>query len=165
MKTYLLSILAAAILAILVTQLAPDGERGGIAKHIRLIASLFLICVLISPVQALIQRLPELLNGDWSSSANIPEDNAAYREQLEEAIRQASADYFTDMLTQTLCDELSVSQEEVRCRVLWDTEKQELTPQKVTVILSGRAIWKDPAQICALVTSLIGCPCDVIIES
>ena len=164
MKSYLLGVLAASILAILVTQISPDGERGGIAKHIRLITSLFLICTLLSPIQALIQGLPNLINGirlpDITDSAEQPN----YQEQLDEALRQASKDYFTDMLAQTLCADLSLSQEDLRCHVSWDADCSELTPTRVTVMLSGRAIWKDPAQIRSLVSTLIGCPCDVIIE-
>ena len=147
MKAYLLTLIAAAILAILASQLVPDGERGGISKHVRLIASLFLICVLLSPVQTLIKNLPSLSDVNFFPSADENEYDAAYREQLQEAIDKASADYFTDMLTQTLCTELSVSQEELRCKVFWDTAKGEPTPTKVTVMLSGRAIWKDPAEI------------------
>lgn len=164
MKTYLLSLISAAMLAILVSLLSPEGDRGGIAKHMRLIISLFLVCVLISPVQALIRDLPDLLEKGWHSDAIGSVDHSEYHEQLTEAINQASAEYFTDMLTQTLCAELSISQEELRCKVFWDTSKSEMTPLKVTVFLSGKAIWKDPAEIRALIGALIGCECDVIID-
>ena len=164
MKSYLITLLAASLLTILVTLLAPDGERGGISKHVRLIASLFLICTLLSPLQALIRELPRLLEGDWLPDADTTTDDA-YKQRLEDAINQASKDYFTDMLAQTLCTELSVQQEDLRCHVRWETGEEMPTPASVTVLLSGGAIWKDPTQICTLVNSLIGCPCEVVIES
>ena len=45
MKTYLLSLLTASLIAAMVGILAPEGERGGLAKHLRLLTSLFLVCV------------------------------------------------------------------------------------------------------------------------
>jgi hypothetical protein len=164
MKAYLLSLLAASILTILITLLAPEGERGGISKHVRLIASLFLVCVLLSPVQALLRTLPDLLRGEWIPSGEEETDDSHYKEQFEEAIGQASKDYFTDMLTQALCKELSLSGEDLQCRVVWEPTEREPTPARVIVTLSGQAIWKDPSQIRACVNTLVGCPCDVIIE-
>ena len=165
MNAYLITLLAASLLTILVTRIAPDGERGGISKHVRLIASLFLICVLLSPIQALIRELPRLLEGDWLPNADTTTSDDAYKQRLEDAINQASKDYFTDMLEQTLCTELSVTQADLRCRVRWETDVQTPKPASVTVLLSGGAIWKDPTQIRTLVSSLIGCPCEVVIES
>ena len=164
MKTYLMSLLGAALLSILVSHLSPEGERGGIAKHVHLLSSLLLICVLLAPVQRLIDTLPSLLEGEWLTQTENARDDTIYREQLQEAIKKSSADYFTDMLAKTLCDEFSISQEELWCRVLWDPTASELTPTGVTVVLSGRAVWQDPAKIRATVEALVKCPCDVVIE-
>ncbi len=164
MKSYLFSLIAAAFLAALASQLSPEGERGGISRHVRFVASLFLICVLLSPLKELLQQLPDLLNGGWRPNAETSEEESDYLEQWQESINRASADYFTDMLTQTLCAQLSVPQDNLQCKVFWDNTEQELIPTKVAVTLSGKAIWKDPAEIRALVNALIACPCDVIIQ-
>ena len=93
MKTYLMSLLGAALLSILVSHLSPEGERGGIAKHVHLLSSLLLICVLLAPVQRLIDTLPSLLEGEWLTQTEDARDDAIYREQLQEAIKKSSADY------------------------------------------------------------------------
>ena len=46
MQTYLLSLLGGALAAALVGILAPEGA----SRHIRLVSSLFLICVLVAPL-------------------------------------------------------------------------------------------------------------------
>ena len=164
MKSYFIALLAATLLSVLILHLAPEGERGGLSKHVRLVASLFVVCILLSPIQALIQELPRWLEGDWLTVTDSPTEGDAYKERMEEAIDQASKDYFTDLLTQALCAELSLEQKDLQCRVMWDPEKDEPTPTGVTVLLSGKAIWKDPTHIRRTVDALIGCPCEIIIE-
>ena len=66
MKAYLLTLVSAALVAALVNILTPSGERGGIAAHQRLITSLFLVCVLIAPLEGAIKALRGLADGDFN---------------------------------------------------------------------------------------------------
>jgi hypothetical protein len=83
---------------------------------------------------------------------------------LQDALDNASRDYFEGMLTQTLCNEFNIVEDELRVRVEWSGEGENLRPKKVTVILSGKAIWKNPAKIEEYVSSLLGCACVSAIE-
>ncbi len=164
MKDYLLTLIAASLVAVLVGILSPDGERGGIAKHMKLLTSLFLVCVLISPLQSGIEGLQRLMRGELS----LPELNGSeqedYPDMMEGALNDASVNYFCDMLTVTIEKQFGIEAGEVRCLVAWEQEGETLTPTRVTVVLSGKAIWKDPHAIEEFVTELLGCDCATAIE-
>ena len=87
-----------------------------------------------------------------------------YSSELQNALDDASFAYFEGMLKQTLCQEFAIAEDDLRVRVEWAGTGMEMRPQKVTVILSGKAIWKDPAKIEGYVTSLLDCDCVSAIE-
>ena len=164
MKSYFLSLIAASMIAALVGILSPSGEKGGIAKHVKLLTSLFLVCVLISPLKQTLSGLRDWINGvPELPSVEVPEKDP-YKQQMEEALQGASTAYFTQMLTQMLEQQFSITTGEVRCNVQWHSENGTLTPVRVTVILSGKAIWRDPEQIEQFVQELLGCTCVSAIE-
>lgn len=160
MKGYLLSLLAASLCVALVGILAPSSSQ----KYIRFIASLFLICVLVAPLPRVLSainesgELPDLIGGN----VQPPSD---YEERMEEALEQASGAYFAETLTQLIEERFSIPDGSVRCTVKWNSDGDKFAPERVTVILSGSAIWKNPSEIEAFVSSLLGCECISAIES
>lgn len=162
-KVYLLSIFATALLITVVDILAPATNGGGLARHLKLVTSLVFVCILISPTVSLAQKLGEFAKGNWEFGIEGDiEDH--YSSELQDALDNASRDYFEGMLTQTLCNEFNIVEDELRVRVEWSGEGENLRPEKVTVILSGKAIWKNPAKIEEYVSSLLGCDCVSAIE-
>lgn len=163
MEAYIISLIATTMIASLVGILTPKGD-GGIAKHLRLLIALFLVCVLISPAKEAIQRIAEFANGNWESIWENESIEESYREELNESLQGTSKDYFLQMLVQTLEREFSLENGTVRCRVEWNEGEADLRPTCVTVILSGTSIWKDPHAIESYVTTLLDCTCMVAIE-
>ncbi len=163
MEGYLTGLIIASLAAALIGLLSPRGQRDGIAKHMKLLTSLFLVCVLIAPLESAIEGLQGFL-GELEIPGESAGDKDGYREEMDEALGNASTAYFTQMLTQTLEKEFSITQGEVRCRVEWEKNADVLTPTRVTVVLSGRAVWKDPGAIEAFVKELLGCECVSAIE-
>ena len=159
-KIYILTIFATALLITVVDILAPSG---GAAKHLKLVTSLVFVCVLISPTVSLAQRLQDFANGYWELAIE-DEVKDHYSSQLQNALDDASFAYFEGMLRQTLCQEFAITEDDLRVRVEWAGANADAHPQKVTVILSGKAIWKDPAKIEEYVTSLLSCECTSAIE-
>lgn len=160
--SYILSLIATVFVATLVGILAPSGD-GGLARHLRLLTSLVLICVLISPILSIAEEVRDLLDGNFTFEGDTGVDED-YASALEESMNATSKHYFVQMLTQTLAERFSIAEDDIRCRVEWTEEKDNLHPSRVTVILSGRAIWKNPTEIEAYVTSLLGCECVSAIE-
>ena len=165
MQSYLISLITAALIAALVGILAPEGERGGLGKHLKLIASLFLICILIVPLKGFTNTLQELIDGNWAIS--LPNGELSKDElqsDAEKALDEASEQYFADALGNALCTQFALSASDVRCTVNWERIDGESRPVRVTVFLSGRAIWQDTHAIEAYVNGLLGCACITAIE-
>lgn len=162
MRSYLLSVFLISIALSILSILAPEGEKGGLTRHLRLLTSLLLVCVLVAPLGTLLERLRGWAEGNPSLPGFEEASKEGYQNELQDALDSASRDYFTQSLTRTLEKEFSIATGQVRCKVFW--EEGGNAPQRVTVILSGAAIWKDPEAIEAFVTSLLGCPCQTAIE-
>ena len=161
MQAYFISLLTTALVGILIGMLCPDG---GLAKHVRLLSALVLVCVLISPLKGAIEALRnfaengiELPIGDSTQSEDL-------RNQFSEATDEASKSYFTQMLTETLEKEFSMPTGTVRCSIIWKKSGEQLSPSRITVILSGSSIWKNPHEIETFVTTLLECECVTAIE-
>ena len=159
-KVYLLSIFATALLITVVDILAPTG---GLSKHLKFVSALVFICILISPTVSLAQRLQDFANGNWELDIEGDiEDH--YSSGLQDALDEASKEYFEEMLKLTLCEEFAIVEDDLRVRVEWSSDGDSLRPKKVTLILSGKAIWKNPAKIEEYVSSLLDCDCVSAIE-
>jgi hypothetical protein len=165
-KAYLLTLLTTSLIVALIGYLTPEGERGGLSKHISLLSGLCLFCVLIAPLGDALTEIRSVLDGNlilpWEDSKI--ETDSLYRDQLQSAMDEAGDAYFTEMLTQTLELEFAITPGEVRCVAFWERKEENPKLQKVTVLLSGSAIWRDTAAIEAFVSDLLGCPCTSAIE-
>lgn len=164
MEAYVITLISASFAATLIGILSPRGEGGGIFAHVKLLTSLFLICVLISPLKSVIQGISDFATGDWESLWGESDAENDYRDQMNDAMQEASVEYFTQMLTKTLESQFDMESGTVRCFVEWEMREQELRPVQVRVILSGGSIWKDPHAIEAFVSELLGCSCVTAIE-
>ena len=162
MRSYLLSVFLIALALSLISILSPEGEKGGIAKHIRLLTSLLLVCVLVAPLDDLIRGLKEKAEEGITLPGLEDSLKEDYQNQMQQLLDDSSRNYFVQSLTRTLEEEFAIPTGQIRCRVSWSENGS--TPIKVTVILSGNAIWKDPAPIEEYVTALLGCPCQTAIE-
>lgn len=163
-KNYLLTVIGASLLAALIGILAPKGEGEGLSKHLRLLTSLFLICVMISPIKGLTETVTGWINGDVTFPWEETEDEDHYREQMDEALESASKEYFTRQLTEAIKSQFSMEDGSVRCQIRWESNQEELRPARVAVILSGASIWKNPEHIEAFVEELLHCECVTAIE-
>ena len=74
MKEYVLSILAVATVGSLILILAPEGEGGGIRKHISLIVGLATILVIISPISKALEAIREVDLDEVKDNAYGPEE-------------------------------------------------------------------------------------------
>lgn len=60
MKEYIISIIALAFICAVVSMLSPEGEGGGLGKHVKLISGLLLILACLSPIISLVKGLYDL---------------------------------------------------------------------------------------------------------
>lgn len=159
-----MSIIGAAMIAALIGILSPSGERGGIAAHVRLLCALFLVCVIISPIKDVLEKVRGWANGDTPFFEEDGGNKGEYEDIFKGASDDASKRYIAEMLTRSIEEKFSLESGTVRVAINWNEGKDTLTPRRVTVILSGKSIWQDPRKIEGFVTSLLGCECAVAIE-
>ena len=157
MKEYLLSLLSAAFAISLVGILAPNGTQ----SSIKLLSALFFLCVIAAPLPQWLSALPERIEEITSSDPSKTDED--YKQQAADTLNAASKAYLAQMLTQFLEERFSIPTGEVRCAIQW-AAGEEARPEKITVILSGSAIWKNPNDIETAVTQLLGCECVTAIE-
>lgn len=165
MKEYFFSLFLAATLIALVGILSPGKAAGGIARHLRLLSSLFLLCILISPLTNALDGIFAWLQNGGAPPLLEDSPQTDYGELASDALDEASRAYFAQMLTLTLSEKFAVSPEELHCTVEWEITDGESSPSHVTLLLSGKAIWRDPTPLKNTVQALLGCPCDVVIDS
>ena len=163
MKEYLLSLLGCALVLAVIGVLSPEGERGGIVRHVRLIAALVWICVLIAPLPTLSDRLSDWWE-DLSISQPSSDQKELYEQALDQALNEASCAYFSQQLTRMVCEQFEIDPGNLRCAIQWESDAQSLRPTQITILLSGKAIWKSPYEIQAFVQELIGCEVVTVIE-
>ena len=162
-KAYIISIFATALLITVVDILTPAGSGSGLSRHLKLVTSLVFVCILISPTVSFVERIREFANGNWEFDIEGKVEDH-YSSELQDALDNASKEYFGEMLKGTLCEEFEIVEDDLRVRVDWIGDGENLHPKKVTVILSGKAIWKNPAKIEEYVSSLLNCDCVSAIE-
>ena len=122
------------------------------AQHVRLLCSLCVICLVCSPVAGLLDALAE---GSWE----IPE---AWEEQAQEQeYEQLSQALVIGQLQVFLEREMGLTPETCSVRLVQDADGNVT---HATLILSGKAIWRDPDPIAAYVQELLGCPCTVVLD-
>ena len=154
MTAYFLTLFGAALAVALVDLLVPERGR----KTVRLVSALFLLCVLSAPLPRAFRALR-----DSTLPGAADEAREEYSRKMEEAMRSASRTYFAQTLCSLICEQFGLEEETVRCAVEWRSG-EDAVPERVTVILSGGAIWKDPGKIEVFVEDLIGCECITAID-
>lgn len=164
MKEYIVSLFAAALVAALIGVLSPEGEGGGISKHMRLLTALFLLCVIVAPIGGLIGTLEGMLDGTESLPGLEGDAEEGYREEMENALSSAAKPYFANLLIEAVKKEFSIPDGEVRCSIRWRDGESGATPDRISIILSGSSIWKDPSGIEKFVRERVGCECVTAIE-
>lgn len=161
MSGYLLSVIAAALIVGVIGALVPSGEGDGLKKCVCFIGALCVLCLLISPLGQLRERLDsigESIGSFFDREAAEREYEAQYREYL----LSFGADSITLALREHICERFDISSENCHIRVETGEREGELCVTQVTVVLSGVALFCDPHEIEDYIGELFGCRCSVV---
>ena len=154
MKQYVMSVIAVAIIASVVSILSPEGERGGISRGVKLCAALCIILVCFAPAREAISFIAELdleLLIPDAQDKNVEYESifmgsyeAAEQQNLKEGIKSFLSDRFG---IDPLCVEVS----------LHFDKQQPKHLSRVTLTLYGSAIFADSGEIERQLSALLGC--------
>ena len=150
MKEYILSILAASTVGSLILILSPEGEGGGIKKHISLIVGLATILVIISPIKRAIEAIREIdidgINGSMHGSEE-------YESIFYDALEKTEISNLKSGIKTELKSKFGIDESE--CSVEITLEGGKLS--RVLIRLYGSAIWRDSGEIEEHFYKLLGC--------
>lgn len=160
MREYLLSVVAAAIAVGAVTALIPEGEGGGLRRHVSFVGALCVLAILISPVGELMGFLGDLSFRGFGTVGDGTKSE--YEEIYAEYLQYASAENLSDSVAAMLCDRFDIPPEQCRVRVRVGSRDGRAAAEQVTVILSGSALLCDPYEIEGFISDMLGCECVVV---
>lgn len=158
MREYLMSIITAALIVGLVGALVPEG--GDLHRYVTFAGSLCVLILLISPITRVLGFVGELTDG----GIDLPLENSTeqYEEQFLQYITSLGNESIATELAGMICERFDIAEQECHVKVDTYEAQGEMAIGRVTVILSGKAIFRDPYEIEQYITDLIGCECAVV---
>lgn len=155
MREYVLAVLIVGILGSCISLLAPEGEGGGLGKHVRLAVGVVLIAVCISPLLSLIDSLREL---DLQGFLPEGEDLQEYESLFEEGFFAAEQKTAEEGIVRLLRDRFGIEEGEAEVS-LQITEEGDGTRHvtRIVILLYGSAVWKDTGAIEGYLEGLFSC--------
>ncbi len=152
MGGYLYALAVAAVAISVVSALAPASMN----THVRALCALCVICLVCAPLTSAITALTK---GEWVIPDSWLLEDA---EQIPEPdYQQFSQELLAGQLTLLLEKQFSLSSGDVQVYAAWN---EDGSPARVTLVLSGKAIWQDPDPIKAYVKELLGCECVIVLD-
>ena len=167
MREYIYGVILISAAIGIISILSPEGGGQGLKKHIRLISSVCLLCVLIEPASKLIDELFSM-GKELSESISQGENEVLdqYEKIYEDYFEGKYGDNVGQAVKEALYDKFSIKNE--NCRVATEFSYSEndgvKTPRKITVVLSGQAVYVDPLTVTEFISELFGCESEVDLE-
>ena len=159
MVEYVMTLIVTAAVCSLSLILAPEGERGA-GGYVRLVASLCVLSVAISPVSSFIVALKDSEMGDLSSYVSQSKEELCGI--YEEVIVGANERDVSASLEALVCRELGIREEDIEVFAELSFDKEEYYVCGASIALSGRAVAKDPREIKDYVKNLLSCECEIV---
>ena len=164
MKEYIITLVGAALFCGFVEMLSPDGEGGGIKKHIKLLSSLCILCILIAPLVSFAQEVKAYDLGAALSEIGDETYDEKYDEICNKSIASYSESELGRICEERLMRELDVEQGGVRVDVRTEYQNDILSVTLATVRIYPEALAKDPRDMERIVSEMLGCECEIIYE-
>lgn len=161
MKNYLYSLILTAIGGGVAFVLAPEGEKNGLKERVGFVVSLFLILTLISPVMKTVKMIENLNISSVQSGVSSFSENT-YESVFSETLTSVTENTVTDATAVLLTDEFGINKKnnKVSVQIAYDNEIPKI--EKITVILSGSGLIRNPRTIEKRISEYFSCDCDVI---
>ena len=155
MKQYVISMIIVSLVGSIVSVLAPDGEGGGLSRHVRLAAGVCIILVCFAPTVQAIEWLRDL---DIDSVLpNVDESADEYESIFDSTYSEAEIDNLCEGIKKVVSERWGLDPLSFKVSVKLDGEGESRRLSRVTLTLYGSAIWADTGEIEAYLGSLLGC--------
>lgn len=160
MGEYLMSVIGAALIGGVVTAALPDSGGGGaLKKYVGLIASLCVLCIIIAPAMNALGAVSDFFDGGLDGW--LEEHEQDYEDKYYGYLASYGRDNAEEGIRDLICEEFSIEPE--NCHVSAEVSENDgkLRLDRIRVILSGSAIFKNPYEIEGYLGDLFECECIV----
>ena len=157
MKQYIISVMIAGVIGAIVTLLSPEGEGGGLKKHVGLAVGLVLVTVAVSPIIGLVRTLAELDVYSIIGDAQEP-NKEEYESIFYEGYEAAEIENLKDGIKSILLERFGVKNDECYVSIatrIDEDGKRELN--RIFINFYGAAIMKNTEEIEDYLSTLLGC--------
>jgi hypothetical protein len=167
MSDYILTLLAASLAVAVIELLSPKGEGGRIVSHVRLVAGLFLLVLLLDPLRRGLSLLRQTADGDLTlrldAAADLTYDSAAYDRVFQNTLAAAGKGEVETWVRNTLCTEFAIPPSDCAVEAVCAAEGGEITLLELRIGLSGAHRLQNPHPIEAFFSEKFDCACYVTV--
>ena len=157
---YFVSVASASVITALVGMLFAE-DKTAFGKLLHTVCSLFLLCVIVSPLSGVISRARE--DFDWDEDLTLPDENAAFQESaILSALAQASGESIESYLCEYLAEAAELDVNDIKVSAQVSTEGGEVVLERVVVYLYSSARWSDPRVLEEAVSVLTDAECIIV---
>ena len=156
MKEYLFSLVCISLFCS-VFGLLSFGGKGGDAG-VRRVLSLVILIAVFAPLPGLIS---DLAKSDLDNIADLVGDTGGEddTDRFIEGLEMYGAQYVNAEISRDVSQRFDAAESEISAIASFGMKDGALYLEKITVILSGKAIWKNPHEIEKYVEERYGCNC------
>lgn len=155
---YFLSVISASVITALIAMLFGD-DKASLSKAINTTCSLFLLCVIVSPISSLISRVKGQLDipnlGEYESTVSA-------EEAMYASLKTASGDIIEKTLMSHISERTDIKENDLEVRAEVDISEGEVILKRVVLCLYSDARWSDPRVLRAAVGELTDAECLII---
>jgi len=159
MKSYLITMMAVALLNGMLGMIAPDGNT---KKYVRLLGTLCLLCAMVQPILGLGAEGEGLFQKLWDLS--VEETLPNYGEIYNQALLSGGKENLENILKSRIAEAYSLSLDSFDVAVELAMKNNETTVRQVKLTLRETAVLVDPRELSDHINEWLGCPCVVIYE-
>lgn len=166
MRGYVIGLFGLAVCCALVELFSPEGEGGGISRHVKMLSGVCLLLVLWTPLSALLRGggdLPERLANaieNWLSEGEERQEDFSQIWQGEQ--ERLDLMYASETIKQLLIDRFEISDEDITVQVETDETGERMS--LVRIALRGQAIWRDTHQMQSYLNEILQCESMIYLE-
>lgn len=159
MKSYIMSLITVALVAAVIEIFSPKR----VEKHMKLIVTLCVVCVMIQPFASVVSALYGLSSSDLPFYAG-EESREEYESIMRNTVLSAGRENLEQGIRKILYEKFEIPYNECRVSANVEYADEKMTVKRVTLVLNGSSIWRDPYEIEEYISELLGCECVTAIE-
>ena len=157
---YFLSVISASVITALISMLFGE-DKANLSKSLNTACSLFLLCVIVSPISSMIARAKEGISTDnigFQTDKNVVSVELA----LYTSLGEISAEAIEESLHARICESAGMDEGDLDVSAEVRVSDGEVFLKRVVIHLYGSAKWSDPRTLREIIGEMTDAECLII---